>query len=61
MYAKYLIEHLFLIIIDYPDTSPVVKDLKLCMDWANLRTHLTENLRKSLEKRLLHPGTIFLF
>uniref|UniRef100_A0A915JKX8 Anaphase-promoting complex subunit 2 TPR repeats domain-containing protein n=1 Tax=Romanomermis culicivorax TaxID=13658 RepID=A0A915JKX8_ROMCU len=56
IYANYLIDRLFPIIIDFPETLPVVEDLKACMERVDLRQNLTLVVRRSLEKRLLHPG-----
>lgn len=55
-YAYYLIDRLFDIVVDYPDSKPVLIDLKRCMTWAAVRPRLTACLRASLERRLLHPG-----
>jgi len=58
IYANFLIDRLFAVIVDFPDSEPVVKDLKICLDHVDLRRKLALNLRSSLEKRLLHPGNI---
>lgn len=42
--------------LDYPDSQPAIDDLKICLDRLDLRPHLIESLKTSLETRLLHPG-----
>ncbi|KAH8403692.1 hypothetical protein KR215_001414 [Drosophila sulfurigaster] len=41
---------------DYPDSTPAIEDLKICMEKIDMRVHLTESLRSALEARILHPG-----
>lgn len=55
-YANNIIDQFFNIIIEYPDSQPAIDDLKLCMEKLDLRVHLVETLKHSLETRLLHPG-----
>jgi anaphase-promoting complex subunit 2 len=55
-YANKIIDQFFNIIIEFPDSIPAIDDLKLCMEKLDLRTHLVETLRATIENRLLHPG-----
>lgn len=55
-YANKIIDEFFNIIIEFPDSIPAIDDLKLCMEKLDLRPHLVETLRTSIETRLLHPG-----
>lgn len=55
-YANTIIEQFFNIIIEFPDSQPAIDDLKLCMEKLDLRSHLVETLKTSLETRLLHQG-----
>lgn len=55
-YADTIIEQFFNIIIEFPDSTPAIDDLKLCMEKLDLRSRLIANLRHSIETRLLHPG-----
>ncbi|EDW09792.1 anaphase-promoting complex subunit 2 [Drosophila mojavensis] len=55
-FAQNVISQFFSIIIDYPDSSPAIDDLKICMEKIDMRVYLTESLRSSLEARILHPG-----
>lgn len=55
-YANIIIEQFFNIIIEFPDSQPAIDDLKLCMEKLDLRSHLVESLKTSLETRLLHQG-----
>lgn len=55
-YANTIIDQFFNIIIDFPDSQPAIDDLKLCMEKLDLRAHLVESLKNSIETRLLHPG-----
>ncbi|KAK7479008.1 hypothetical protein BaRGS_00029769, partial [Batillaria attramentaria] len=55
-YANTLIEQLFNIIIEFPESEPAVRDLRICLEKIDLRSHLVLSLRNALESRLLHPG-----
>jgi len=55
-YTKARIEQLFNIIIEFPDSQPALEDLRDCLVKTNLRNFLTNNLRKVLDAKLLHPG-----
>lgn len=55
-YARTLIDQLFSIIIDYPESEPAILDLKSCLMKTDLRSHLVVSLKDALESRLLHPG-----
>ena len=55
-FADLRISELFEIIVEYPDSVPAINDLKECMIKTETRQLLTESLRSSFEKRLLHPA-----
>lgn len=55
-YAGTIIDQFFNIIIEFPDSTPAIDDLKLCMEKLDLRGNLVETLKNSIETRLLHPG-----
>lgn len=55
-YANTIIDQFFNIIIEFPDSTPAIDDLKSCMEKLDLRAHLVETLKHSIETRLLHPG-----
>lgn len=46
----------FLCFLDYPDSTPAIEDLKICMEKIDMRIYLTDSLRSTLEARILHPG-----
>lgn len=41
---------------EYPDSIPAIEDLKVCLKKLNLREHLMESVKRTLESRTLHPG-----
>ncbi|TCD66611.1 hypothetical protein EIP91_001120 [Steccherinum ochraceum] len=47
---------IFDIIVDYPDSTNALKDLKECLARVDQRSHLVQTLRKANKRRLLHPG-----
>ncbi|KAJ3735886.1 hypothetical protein DFJ43DRAFT_1054769 [Lentinula guzmanii] len=49
-------KEIFDIIIDYPDSSGALQDLKECLHRVDQRASLVHTLRKANQKRLLHPG-----
>lgn len=49
-------KEIFDIIIDYPESTPALQDLKECLARVDQRTELVQSLRKANKKRLLHPG-----
>ncbi|XP_076453676.1 anaphase-promoting complex subunit 2-like [Babylonia areolata] len=55
-HANVLIEQLFNIVIEFPDSEPALKDLRQCLEKTDLRSTLVSSLRRSIEVRLLHPG-----
>lgn len=55
-YAGTLIDQLFNIIIEFPESEPAVLDLRVCLEKTDLRPHLVSSLRHAFESRLLHPG-----
>ena len=59
-YARTLIDQLFSIIIDYPESEPAILDLKNCLMKTDLRSHLVISLKDALESRLLHPGLFYI-
>ncbi|XP_074654773.1 anaphase-promoting complex subunit 2-like [Tubulanus polymorphus] len=55
-FANSLIDQLFNVIIEFPESEPAVVDLKLCLEKTDLRSQLVTSLKSALETRLLHPG-----
>ncbi|PPQ79767.1 hypothetical protein CVT25_003320 [Psilocybe cyanescens] len=47
---------IFDIIIDFPDSMGALQDLRDCLQRVDQRSNLVKSLRKSNQKRLLHPG-----
>ncbi|OAV97804.1 hypothetical protein PTTG_01338 [Puccinia triticina 1-1 BBBD Race 1] len=50
------INELFDIIVDFPETMPVLQDLKICLNKTDQRAYLVHKLRAANTRRLLHPG-----
>ncbi|KNE98574.1 hypothetical protein PSTG_08126 [Puccinia striiformis f. sp. tritici PST-78] len=50
------INELFDIIVDFPETMPVLEDLRICMNKTDQRSYLVHKLRAANTRRLLHPG-----
>jgi hypothetical protein len=55
-YAHTRIKRLFDIVIDFPDSKSAIDDLKICLAKTNMRSRLINDLKQSIEQRLLHPG-----
>ncbi|XP_044732752.1 anaphase-promoting complex subunit 2 isoform X2 [Chrysoperla carnea] len=55
-YLKIIIDQLFCIIIEYPDSQPIIDDIRLCLPKTDLRSTLTTKLQQALKLRLLHQG-----
>ncbi|KAH9992043.1 ubiquitin-protein ligase [Russula vinacea] len=49
-------KEMFDIVIDYPDSTPALHDLKECLQRVDQRSQLVQALRKANKRRLLHPG-----
>ncbi|KAF4576914.1 Anaphase-promoting complex subunit 2 [Pleurotus pulmonarius] len=47
---------IFDIIIDFPDSTGALQDLKECLQRVDQRAALVQSLRQAHRKRLLHPG-----
>ncbi|EIW81206.1 ubiquitin-protein ligase [Coniophora puteana RWD-64-598 SS2] len=47
---------IFGIIVDYPDSTGALQDLKECMNRVDQRSDLVHALRQTNKRRLLHPG-----
>lgn len=43
-------------VIEFPESKPLLDDLRICMKEVNLRNVLVTNLKSSLERRLLNAG-----
>lgn len=54
--AQLRISEIFDVIVDYPDSTPALNDLKECLFQTGTRRDLVDTLRASTKKRLLHPG-----
>lgn len=55
-YTNIRIDHLFNIIIEYPESQPAVDDLRVCLDRTDKRKVLVKNLQEAIKTRLLHAG-----
>jgi len=55
-YAHSLIEVLFNLIVEFPESEASINDLKTCLEYVNLRSHIITTLKQSIATRLLHPG-----
>ncbi|KDR83236.1 hypothetical protein GALMADRAFT_206844 [Galerina marginata CBS 339.88] len=49
-------KEIFDVIIDFPDSMGALHDLRDCLQRVDQRANLVKSLRKSNQKRLLHPG-----
>ncbi|KAF8133687.1 hypothetical protein EV363DRAFT_1566343 [Boletus edulis] len=47
---------IFDIIVDFPDSSGALQDLKECLQRVDQRAELAQSIRQANKKRLLHPG-----
>mmetsp|Transcript_5912 Transcript_5912/g.9083 ORF Transcript_5912/g.9083 Transcript_5912/m.9083 type:complete len:627 (+) Transcript_5912:83-1963(+) len=54
--GKLRISELFDIITDYPDSTPALNDLRICLSRTAQHQQLITRLRASVAQRLLHPG-----
>jgi anaphase-promoting complex subunit 2 len=54
--SKLRISELFDLIVDYPDSTPAVRDLKTCLDATQQYGDLVVSLRAAIKRRLLLPG-----
>ncbi|KAL0336405.1 UNVERIFIED_CONTAM: Anaphase-promoting complex subunit [Sesamum radiatum] len=50
------IAKLFEIIVDYPDSSPAIEDLKLCLEYTGQHSKLVDSFIAALKYRLLTAG-----
>ncbi|KAJ4972980.1 hypothetical protein NE237_006154 [Protea cynaroides] len=50
------IAKLFEIIVDYPDSSPAIEDLKQCLDYTGQHSKLVDSFISALQYRLLTAG-----
>ncbi|XP_063235866.1 anaphase-promoting complex subunit 2 [Bacillus rossius redtenbacheri] len=55
-YTRTLIDQIFNIIIEYPESSPAIEDLRVCVGKTDLREDLVASLKECMVARLLHPG-----
>ncbi|XP_014470530.1 PREDICTED: anaphase-promoting complex subunit 2 isoform X2 [Dinoponera quadriceps] len=55
-YIKIRVDHLFSIIIEYPESQAAVEDLRICLERTDLRRFLVSTLQEAIKTRLLHPG-----
>eukprot|EP01083_Nonionella_stella_P207943 754973_1 len=49
-------KQMFDIIVDFPDTTPALCDLKRCLAKTNDRPSLIRHMNATFKRRLLHPG-----
>ncbi|KAK3837517.1 MAG: anaphase promoting complex subunit 2 [Linnemannia gamsii] len=50
------ISEFFDIIVECPESTPAVNDLKTCIEWTGQREQLQVSIFAAMDKRLLHPG-----
>ncbi|CAF1140548.1 unnamed protein product, partial [Didymodactylos carnosus] len=55
-YIKARSKHMFMIIIEYPESCKVLKDLKQCIKQIGHRYLIIDTVKDEFNKRLLHPG-----
>ncbi|TIC68002.1 hypothetical protein E3Q03_01716 [Wallemia mellicola] len=55
-FCEMRIEELFDIIVDYPDSTAAINDIKTCLERVQYRSHLVKQLKTLNETRLLHAG-----
>lgn len=55
-YTRIMIDQIFEIVIEYPDSQPAIEDIKVCLNKTELRSVLSKKLQTALENRLLHPA-----
>lgn len=53
---KLRLGELFDIIVDYPDSTPAIQDLTVCLAKTEQKNQLVRSLTRQMRKRLLHPG-----
>lgn len=56
VYAGELIEQFFNIIIDFPDSQPVIDDMRHIFQRLDCRAEFVRSVKHALQSRLLHPG-----
>ena len=47
---------MFYLLSDYPDSIPVLRDLKFCLQHTRQRPALIHSLKQEITNRVLHPG-----
>lgn len=47
---------MFDIVIDFPDSTPALQDLAVCLQHTSLAGHFAATFRAALQQRLLHAG-----
>lgn len=55
-YLQTIIDQLFCVIIEYPDSQAILDDIRVCLPLTNLRGTLITKLQDALKLRLLHQG-----
>ncbi|KAG0285062.1 Anaphase-promoting complex subunit 2 [Linnemannia gamsii] len=50
------ISEFFDIIVECPESTPAVNDLKTCVEWTGQREQLQVSILAAMDRRLLHPG-----
>ncbi|KAF9928852.1 Anaphase-promoting complex subunit 2 [Linnemannia zychae] len=50
------ISEFFDIIVECPESTPAVDDLKTCIEWTGQREQLQVSILAAMDRRLLHPG-----
>uniref|UniRef100_A0A7S4UVG3 Anaphase-promoting complex subunit 2 TPR repeats domain-containing protein n=1 Tax=Ditylum brightwellii TaxID=49249 RepID=A0A7S4UVG3_9STRA len=55
-FCEIRIKEIFDIVADYPDSLPAIRELAQALDRTRMHGKLAVELRKSLKRRLIHPG-----
>lgn len=54
--GKLIIDNMFDIILEYPESQPILKDLSICMQKAKLHKYLQTQVKLSLTRRIVTPS-----
>jgi len=55
-FGELLIDKLFDVIVEFPESRPAVRDLEMCLRMTDQHSHLIVSLKRAFLKRLLQPG-----
>lgn len=54
--GKLIIDNMFDIILEYPESQPVLKDLSTCIQKVKLQKYLQNQVKESLKRRVVNPS-----